>query len=167
MSLAANSKQIMQAAIYSIYNFKLRKVQKEKDENQEKYGKVKRGEKRWIDRANSRRPLGFQANLDALTTPSSFRQAPHCLPQQGVQKKCFLVAEAMHMLHVSRVFFSFSETLMYSTKDFFRPHLRVSKSLRYLSPPGNWWQGRHTVAICCHDKLMPENSASSFKSPLL
>ena len=46
MSLAANSKQIMQAALYSLENLKLRKVQKEKDENQEKYGKVKRGEKR-------------------------------------------------------------------------------------------------------------------------
>ena len=58
--------------------------------------------------------LGFQTNLDALTTPSSFRQAPHRLPGQGLQKDCCLVW-AEESMHMSQAFFSFAETLVYST----------------------------------------------------
>jgi hypothetical protein len=160
------------------------KRDKEKVKRDEKRRKeTKRDEKRRKEQTGAQVPclpnLGFQANLDALATPSSFRQAPHCLPQKRI---VFSSGQNQCIYHAFSFLFRNTDVQHeYRMHDLYnylthlaqqRPHLRVSRSLRYSSPSGNWWQGsrqirQHTVAMInwCQQKNLLALSSRHCSSP--
>ena len=176
----------------SLENVRLRMEKEKQKETKKKWKETKRDEKRRKetkrDEKSKQQPKSHVCPILASrpTWMRSQHQPLFAKPHTVCLRKELLSRLGRINAYITRFLF-FSETLMYSTNTNVsyawlnylthlaqqRPHLRVSRSLRYSSPSGHWWQGsrqirQHTVAMInwCQQKNLLA-LYSSFKSPLL